>query len=353
MSQSANYDLSFISIDFDALQHNVNLLINQLSGASIIAVVKADAYGHGAISIAKAIEPNVAMFAVAQPIEAIDLRNAGITKPIMVLCAPDRSWHDVYATWNLIAVASAIEHLQELPAGTQVHLEFDTGMHRLGFHTSQLAEVLDLVKSRHDLIIDGLMTHFANADLPGHPSIEQQELLFKQLSEAFPKHWMRHISNSAAVISSIGTTYDAVRVGLMMFGYEPGQMINPGLKPVKQWISAISQIRIINKDEPVSYGWTWKAPADGWLGVIPVGYADGYPRSLSSKSVVALADGPAQLAGRVTMDYIMIWTDRRPLILGEKVILLGGEGCDAKDLAAASDTIAYDILCQTGRRRGV
>lgn len=347
-----DYNLSQIVLDYDALRHNIEIIKQKVPTTSLIAVVKANAYGHGAVNIAKAIESDVSMFAVAQPIEAIELRKSGIIKPILVLCAPDKRWNEIYLTWNLTAVASSIDHLIDLPTGTQVHIKFDTGMNRLGFRLSQVPDVLHTLERRDDLIVGGLMTHFANADLPGHPSIEQQELLFKKLSESFPKHWMRHISNSAAVVSSIGTTFDAVRVGLMLYGYVPGSMLNPDLKPVKRWISAISQVKSIAKGEAVSYGWTWKAPSDGWIGVVPVGYADGYPRSLSSKSVVALIDGPAQLAGRVTMDYIMIWTDRRPLIIDEKVILLGGDGCDANDLAAASGTIAYEILCQTGRKRG-
>lgn len=352
MQPSNDYNLSQIVLDYEALRHNVELIKQQEPATSLIAVVKANAYGHGAVDIAKAIESDVTMFAVAQPIEAIELRKSGINKPILVLCAPDKRWSDVYLTWNITAVASSIDHLIDLPTGTQVHIKFDTGMNRLGFRPSQVPEILHTLERREDLIVGGLMTHFANADLPSHPSIEQQLTLFNQISEVFPKEWMRHISNSAAVISGIGITFDAVRVGLMLYGYVPGGMENPGLLPVKQWVSAISQVRPVKKDEAVSYGWTWKAPSDGWIGVVPIGYADGYPRSLSSKSVVALIDGQAQLAGRVTMDYIMIWTDRRPLIVGEKVILLGKNGCDANDLAAASGTIAYEILCQTGRKRG-
>src|SRR5690606_5880038 len=174
MSHPTNYALSHILIDYEALLHNVEVVQKQLLGASLIAVLKADAYGHGAINISKAIESKVAMFAVAQPIEAIDLRKSGITKPILVLCAPDKQWADVYVTWNLIAAASSIDHIIDLPPATQIHLKFDTGMHRLGFHPSQVEDVLHALDRRDDLIVNGLMTHFANADLPGHPSIEQQ-----------------------------------------------------------------------------------------------------------------------------------------------------------------------------------
>lgn len=343
--------LSDLRINLQALDHNL-MVINRLADArKIIAVVKADAYGHGAVAISKHLEKDVHAFAVAQPSEGIQLRKAGIKKPIMVLCAPEKSFAHLYAQWDLDAVIGHLDALSALPTSTRVHIKFDTGMRRLGFLPHEATSVLKAIHARPDLHFIGLMSHFANADIPGHPSVQDQIDSFKSLSELFPSDWMRHLSNSAATLSLVDMPCDAVRVGLLLYGYSPNQMDAPKLSPVKYWVSSITQVRTIDAGTPVSYGWTWKAPSNGWIGVVPVGYADGYPRLASNHATVDLHDGIALVAGRVTMDYIMVYTDRRPLISGEEVTLLGGSHSTADMLAQVSDTISYDILCQTGRRR--
>lgn len=343
--------LSDIRLDLDALDHNFEVVRQLAPGKRIIPVVKADAYGHGAIAISMRLAPHAYAFAVAQPSEGVQLRKAGIKNPILVLCSPEPMFANVYNDWDLDAVVGHFDALETLPTGTRVHIKFDTGMRRLGFLPHEASAVLKAVQARPDIDVVGLMSHFANADIPGHPSIQAQIEAFHMVSGAFPTHWMRHLSNSAATITQPDLPFDAVRVGLLLYGYTPNSLDAPKLKPVKHWVSRITQVRPIEAGTPVSYGWTWQAPADGWIGVVPVGYADGYPRFASGKAMVDLNGGPAPLAGRVTMDYIMVFTDRRPLVLGEEVILLGGPNSTADMLAQASDTISYDILCQTGRRR--
>ncbi len=338
-------------LDYDALDRNMTVVANLSAGRKIIAVVKADAYGHGAVAVSKHIDKQVHAFAVAQPSEGIQLRKSGISKPILVLCMPELPFAHLYKQWDLDATVGHLDALSILPEGTRVHIKFDTGMGRLGFLPTDATSVLKAVQARPDLNFVGLMSHFANADMPGHPSVQSQLDAFRALSDIFPASWMRHLSNSAATLSLDNTPFDAIRVGLLLYGYTPNQMAAPELFPVKHWVSRITQVRPITAGTPVSYGWTWNAPVDGWIGVVPAGYADGYPRLASGRAMVDLQDGHALLAGRVTMDYIMVYTDRRPLISGEEVTLLGGPNCTADLLAQASDTISYDILCQTGRRR--
>ncbi len=343
--------LSDVRLDFDALDRNLTVVENLSDGRKIIAVVKADAYGHGAVAVSRHIEQRVHGFAVAQPSEGIQLRQSGITKPVIVLCMPEMPFAHLYKEWDLDSTVGHMDALSILPEGTRAHIKFDTGMGRLGFLPSDAASVLKAVQARPDIRFVGLMSHFANADIPHHPSIFTQYESFRALSDIFPASWMRHLSNSAATLSLADTPFDAIRVGLLLYGYTPNQMDATELFPVKHWVSRITQVRPIKAGTPVSYGWTWHAPSDGWIGVVPAGYADGYPRLASGRSKVDLIDGPALLAGRVTMDYIMVFTDRRPLQSGEEVTLLGGPNCTADLLAQASDTISYDILCQTGRRR--
>jgi alanine racemase len=343
--------LSRVLLDLNALDSNLSV-VNMLSaGKKVIAVVKADAYGHGAVEISRHLEGRIHSFAVAQPSEGIQLRKLGIQSPILVLCMPEPHFAHLYAEWNLDATVGHFDALSILPVGTRVHIKFDTGMRRLGFLPHGATSVLKAVQARPDLEVVGLMSHFANADVPGHPSVQSQLDAFQAISKQFPKTWMRHLSNSAATLSLTDLPVDAVRVGLLLYGYAPNGMDAPSLSPVKRWMSRITQVRPIGAGTPVSYGWTWHAPADGWIGVVPVGYADGYPRLASSRAFVDLTDGPAHVAGRVTMDYIMVYTHHRPLHTGEEVTLLGGPNCTADMLAQASDTISYDILCQTGRRR--
>lgn len=351
MSEFELQPLSKIWLDFEALEHNLKVVKKLAPGKKIIPVVKADAYGHEAVAISKRLAPHAHAFAVAQPSEGVQLRKAGIENPILVLCAPEPSFGHIYSKWDLDAVVGHFEALQTLPAGTRIHIKFDTGMRRLGFLPHEAPAVLKAVQAHPDINVVGLMSHFANADIPGHPSVQAQINAFLELSDAFPSHWMRHLSNSAAVLTQPSITFDAIRVGLLLYGYTPNSLDAPKLIPVKHWVSRVTQVRPIVAGTPVSYGWTWKAPSDGWIGVVPVGYADGYPRLASGKAMVDLDDGPALLAGRVTMDYIMVYTDRRELVTGEEVTLLGGPNSSADLIAKASNTISYDILCQTGRRR--
>jgi len=343
--------LSEVRLNMDALDQNLAVVHELAANRKVIAVVKADAYGHGAVAISQRLEKHVHAFAVAQPSEGIQLRRAGIQIPIQVLCTPESAFAHVYNQWDLEATIGNFDVLTTLPAGTRAHIKFDTGMRRLGFLPYEANSVLKAVQARPDVNFVGLMSHFANADLPGHPSVQLQIDAFKSLSELFPTQWLRHLSNSAATLSHADLSCDAIRVGLLLYGYTPNQMDAPKLIPVKQWVSRVAQTRPIEAGTPASYGWTWQAPRDGWIGVVPIGYADGYPRSASNRANVDLSDGPAQVAGRVTMDYIMIYTDRRPLLAGESVMVLGGPNSTADVLAQASDTISYDILCQTGRRR--
>lgn len=351
-NNAATHPLSRVDLDMDALAHNWKTAEERCSrGTKLIAVVKADAYGHGATTVARALSGNAAAFAVAQPMEGVALRKAGISDPVLVLCPPEQHWAGLYAQWNLQAVVGDMGQFPWLPQGIGIHLKFDTGMNRIGFRPEQAGEIFEAVKRHTGLNPVGLMSHFANADQPGHSSIRRQLDAFNAVSSLLPSEWTRHLANTAAFNTLPESHFDAARIGLMLCGYMPNGLPDPGLKPVKRWTAPITQVRSVKAGEPVSYGWTWETPADGWLGVVPVGYADGYPRALSGNASVDLEDGPAVVAGRVTMDYLMVWTDRRALRSGETATLLGGPTTGADRLAKAAGSISYEVLCTTGHVR--
>lgn len=343
--------LSEVHLDAEALSHNLKIALGLANGRPLTAVIKADAYGHGAVWVARQLQGHLKGFAVAHPAEAVRLRNSGITAPVQVLCPPEQEWSGIYTHNGLIATAGSVEALAYLPAGTEVHLKFNTGMNRIGFRPEETSDVLEMMRKRTDLHFTGLMSHFANADIPGHASVPVQLETFKAISAQFPDTLIRHMANSAATTLVPEAHFDMVRSGLLLYGYQPETPRNLGLKPIKRWVSRITQVKQAKKGDMVSYGWTWECPSDGWLGIVPAGYADGYPRNLGNRASVDLSDGPARIAGNVTMDYTVIWSPNRPLVIGEEVTLLGGPNTGADTLAKHLGTILYELMSTTGHVR--
>ena len=338
-------------IDFSKLRGNLKYLKSQVGDdKKIMAVVKADAYSHGAVKTAKYLEPLVEWFAVATVDEGIELRMAGVKNPVLVFGVPGIKTAAAYGTYNLTATVSDESHFSVLMDGTRYHLNFDTGMGRLGFKPDQCEMVRSLAVRNQRLVCSGLYTHYAMADEPGAPLMEKQSGDFNRIAESLSEIPNKHISNTGAAVHYSLNHYDMVRVGIGLWGYTPGRLQDTNLTPVLTWKSELVQVRTVAKGETVSYGATWSCPEDGFIGTIPVGYADGLPRSLSNKLEIQVDGKFYKVVGNVTMDYTMVYLGNDQPLTGTRVTLMGGNALPANSWAKLGETNTHEILTNiTGR----
>ncbi len=317
-------------------------------GTKALAVIKANAYGHGAIEIAHYLK-HVDYFAVATVSEALELRNAGITKPILVLSAVLKTTVPYYKTYNLTAVISDIDHFDLLENGTEAHLQFDTGMYRFGILPDRLQDVMGKIESTN-LNINGIMTHFAKSGDPGDESVYQQIKIFKALRAHFPDEWITHAANTGGIAFYPESHFDMVRVGVSLYGYGAGDTEISGIKPVCTWKTDIVQVKPIKEGLGIGYNWFYKAPKNGFVHVIPVGYADGFDRGLGNKISVKIQHEFVPVVGRITMDYALLFSEKMYHV-GTEVEILGDGPHSASSWATVLNTIPYEILTRMGERR--
>ncbi len=354
-----------IEVDLPALKSNFEFLKKRTFGAKVIAVVKADAYGHGSSEVAVFLEKlDVYAFGVAYVSEAAVLREAGIKKPIIVFF--DNCNIDDILDYNLTPVVFNESMASDLSSQAlyrnmkiDVHINIDTGMGRVGFlHEKALVHIDRLLKMK-GLRIRGVMSHFSDADLNDMDYASLQLRRFIDIKNNFPspdKDIIWHMANSAAVLSFENSFLKAVRPGLMLYGYSPftgGNTIKNFLKPVMTVKSVLSDIRKVSAGKSISYGRTFTTKRDSLIGVLPFGYADGYPRGLSNKGSVIINNETAPVIGRVCMDIVLIdLTDIKDARVNDDVILIGnGKECKitAEDIAKKTDTISYEVLTSIGR----
>jgi alanine racemase len=335
-----------IIIHADHLLHNLKFLAGKAKkGIKKMSVVKADAYGHGAVSISRIAEPFTDWFGVASTEEAVELRDAGIVKPVLVFGVPVPETAPLYTKFGLTAVVSSMHQFEYLQVGTRYHISFDTGMGRLGFMPEQAGDVLEATRKYEHLQPEGIMSHFATADDPGSAKAYEQIREFKSVRAIFPDHLLTHMANSGGLIHYPESHFDMVRHGISMYGYKPGKQQTEGLKPVLGWEATIAQCRKLKRGETVSYGATWAAPADGYLYTVSAGYADGIPRLLSGKFSVVMNGKPIEQRGTVTMDYIMLFSDQPAWPNVDVVQILDTDVHHAGTWAETLDTIPYEIVC--------
>jgi len=349
IEEMVNKSNSICTVDLNAISNNVDALQSRCRpGVQQMAVVKADAYGHGAVKVAKKVAPQVGWFAVNDIYEAIELRDNGIQKPILVFGVPAEGEAHLYRKHEITATVSSSHHFTVLPEGTEYHLNFDTGMNRLGFRAEQSDEVIELKNNHPELKCTGIYSHFATADEPGSKKINQQLELFKQIRKRFDSSLLTHLCNTAGLIQCPEAQFDLVRTGIGIYGYSPGQVELPELKPAISWETHLVQVKPIKKSETVSYGAGWTAKEDGFIGVIPVGYADGIPRSLSGDIEVSINGKNYPMAGTITMNYCMIDLGKKQFKTGTEVYLWN-QHHTAKEWADKMDTIPYEILTNLPR----
>jgi alanine racemase len=360
---------TYASIDLAELGRNLAQIRTRLSdGCSVMAVVKANAYGHGAVDISRTlVDHGITQLAVASVQEGIALRQAGITANILVLVDLfDEHCKDLLA-YRLTPVITDRRLLPALARTAEtldqpfpIHLKVDTGMGRLGFSPSEFVQVLDMLPTWKSLRIEGLMTHLADSDGtdPGHT--ERQLALFRELIDQCKRCGMTvpiaHAANSAATIRFPHSHFSLVRPGIALYGYHtlPDGIPSLKLRPILSLRTKVMQVRALKPGDSVSYNRTFVAKRPSTIAVLPVGYADGYNRRLSNKGFVLIQGQRAPIVGLVCMDMTMVdITDIPSVQAGDAVTLIGRDGTDAiwaDDLARWTDTIPYEILCGIGQR---
>lgn len=352
-----------VEIDLEAIRHNVKLMQETAGEAKVLAVVKADAYGHGAIACAKAaLEAGAGMLAVALIEEGIELREAGIDAPILMLGQTDSRGAFAAVEYGITQVAFTEDVLlalegaaKSLGVTAQVHIKLDTGMNRIGVRTKkELEQLLDVAKQCEHVRITGAMTHFATADVPessfGQEQIEKYE---EMLAVIEARGWkvLRHAAASAAAVRYPQARYDMVRAGIMMYGCDELHVLP--VQPALRWVTQVVHVKNIAAGETVSYGRRFTAEKETTIATIPVGYADGYKRAFTNKAQVLVHGKRVRVAGTVCMDQVMLDVTGLNVQPGDEVVLLGRQGDEeitAQELADIAGTICYEIFTGITKR---
>ncbi|MEO5363391.1 MAG: alanine racemase [Magnetococcus sp. DMHC-8] len=357
---------TWLEIDLDAIQHNFAMAQRAVApGVALFPVVKANGYGLGVLPIAqRLLEAGADGLCVAMVEEADLLRRAGIQQPIVLLSGLSAGLEQAVVALNLQPFVFDLAALPRLSraAGTRtvpLFLKINTGMGRLGLTADTVAEAVASARALPGLHLDGLVAHLAAADQPDHPSNSQQLHNLLDLLTRFDLTGRRaSLANSAAILSRPDTHLAWVRPGIMLYGASPFFPANTGraigLQPVVRWCTRILQISTLSPGESVGYGHTFIAQRPSRIAILPVGYADGYSRSLGNQATVLVAGQRAPVVGRVSMDTIAIdLTDLPPVATGQPVTLLGNDGeahIDVEEMAAWRGTIPYEVFCNLGER---
>jgi alanine racemase len=353
---------SFAEIDLKALSHNLKFVKKKIGNKDILAVVKANAYGHGITKVSKhLIKHGISKLGVAFTSEAIILRESGITTPIIVFF--DRNNIDACFKYNLTPTVFDLKTAREFSDEAYkrnrtiaVHIKVDTGMGRVGFSLNDAREIIPGIAALKNIEPEGLMSHFSEADLKDKNYANQQIETFLSLAKDLKKKKIHfrylHIANSAAVLSLPHAHLDMVRPGIMLYGY--GCCEAEKLKPVMSVKSRIILLKKVPAGTPISYGRTFITKRNSTIATVPVGYADGYNRRLSNNGEVLVNGKRAPVAGRVCMDAIMVdVTDIPHVNYKTEVVLIGRQGNEqitADDIAEKTGTIPYEVLASIGER---
>ncbi len=364
-------------VNLEALRHNLRVIRRHAGDARVWAVLKADAYGHGAPAVARTLErARVDGFCVALLEEAVELREAGIAAPILVMGGHYGNAHEEVVERGLLPVVHDLGQVEafarlarRLGAGAgsapvDVHLKIDTGMARLGVTLEELPALAAQLKDYPEVRVHGLMTHLSCADAPTDDETREQLRRFEEATALLARHGvkpsLRHAASSAALLRG-HATLDVVRPGLAIFGVSPcagGQALTRELRGVMRVRTEVVALRDIDPGAPVGYGGTWRAPRRARIATLPVGYADGLSRRLSNRGHVLLHGRRAPIVGAVSMDMAMVdVTDIPGASLRDEVVLLGAQegplGKDvigADEIAAHADTIPWEVLTGISRR---
>lgn len=362
-----DFDSTRVKIDLDAIASNMDA-IREKAGVPVMAVVKADAYGHGAVQVARLLQDKCAFFCVSSILEAMELRQAGLSTPILILghtpadafptAIREGIRPTIYRLEDALALSKAAQFL-ELPA--RFHFAVDTGMSRIGFQvTEEDADICARIASLPGLFAEGLFSHFATADCADLTRAKKQAERFAEFDGMLRRRGVkvpiRHLNNSAGLMN-FATPYEMVRSGIITYGMYPSDEVDPSLlslRPALQWLSRVTHVKTLPAGREISYGGTYVTKADTVVATIPVGYADGYRRNLSGKFYVLIHGQKAPILGRICMDQMMVDVTHIPGVhVGDRVTLVGADGdktITMEQISAQADSFNYEFVCGISRR---
>ena len=367
-----SYSRTYVTVDLDAIAYNFESMRKNIrEGTQIIAVIKADAYGHGAVTVGKFLETfsYIWGFATATAEEALELRDAGIQKPILVLGYVFEEHYEELIknevrmpVFDLETAEKIASYAEQIHKKAKIHIALDTGMNRIGFKdTQKSAAVICKISQMAYLQIEGMFTHFARADETDKIYADRQFRRYmdfhKQLQDWGVSIPVCHCSNSAGIIDMPYANLDVVRAGITIYGIYPSDEVQKEkvpLKPVMSWKSGIAFVKEVEAGEQISYGGTFVTPKKMKIATIPTGYADGYPRMLSGKASVLIHGKRAQILGRVCMDQFMVDVTEIPDVSrGDEVTLLGQdqeEEITVEELSDLCGRFPYEFVCCVSKR---
>lgn len=356
----------------DRLRANLAYVRRLAGSAEVMAVVKADAYGHGIEHIVPVlVREGVDHFAVATVAEGVALREVGVTGEILVMGAVLPEALAAYDRYDLALALSSAEELHVLEpfvrraASLDIHVNVDTGMGRLGLSVDEVPDVLARLDNLRGAQLRAVWSHFATADDAASSVVEQQWSHFKRLVRTLREDRelpALHVANSGALLNhreSLDIPCSMVRIGLALYGYtpNPAEIADDHLQPVMDVWSRVVHVKTVPAGTPVSYAHTWKAPRQTRIATLAAGYGDGYRRALSNRAQVRIRGSSYPIVGNVCMDMIMAdvgchdeVSGQQPVAVGDRALLFGARGPTARDLARWADTIPYEILCGISQR---
>ena len=361
------FDSTKLMIDLDAIGHNIAAVKARVK-APVMAIIKADAYGHGAVELARYLDDSCAFFGVSSILEALELRQAGIQKPILILgYTPESAFPDairqhirptIFRYEDGLALSQAA---QALGMTAQFHFAVDTGMSRIGFQvTQENADLCARIAALPFLEAEGLFSHFATADCADLTRARHQAAQFAAFDRMLKDRGLviplRHLDNSAGLMN-FGCEYEMVRSGIVTYGMYPSDEVDPNLldlRPALRWESRITHLKTLEPGREIGYGGTYTTTRPTRVATIPVGYADGYRRNLSGKFYVLIRGKKAPILGRICMDQMMVDVTEIPEAQQNDVVVLVGRSGEARitveEIAAQGDSFNYEFVCGISRR---
>lgn len=353
-------------IDLSAIRHNMQqILLHIKPGTLFCPIIKADGYGHGAVPIAhEAVALGVPYLGVATLDEAITLRDAGITIPILILGFSPPTSSPIIVGNNLTQTVYRKEHIDALSAAAtalnmtvKVHIKVDTGMTRLGIPPEETAEFSAYAASQPNIILEGMFTHFAMADSHDKMHALNQFSKFQSAIQSLTAKGIsipiKHCANSAAILDLPETHLDMVRAGIILYGLWPSDEVGHpiSLQPAMQLKARLSMVKKVEKNRSISYGAKFTTQEPSVIATIPIGYADGYTRMLSGKAEILINGHRAPIVGRICMDQCMVDVTHIPSVHeGQEVLLFGGSELPVEEIGRHLDTINYEVVCMVGKR---
>lgn len=369
LTSEVGYNRIYARINMDNLRYNIEKMKSLVkSDMKILTVIKADAYGHGAVEIAKRIDDLSDYYGVATIDEAIELREHGIDKPLLIIGYTAPCDFDRLIAYNITQAVYSVkdcEILSDMAVAVgkraKVHIKVDTGMSRIGFPADEqgIEEALKLT-DMPGLDIEGIFTHYAKADETDKTAAYGQKEKFKsfinELNKGGIDFELRHIDNSAGTMEMDDDEFDMVRLGIVTYGLYPSEEIDKAvtIKPVMSLVAHVAHVKTLPEGVGVGYGWSYITDKETRVATVTVGYADGYPRACSNLGRVIIRGEYAPIIGRVCMDQIMIDVTHIPDVeVGDETVIIGGDGdryISVEEVAAPANSFNYELVCNIGRR---